>query len=144
MISLEPFAQASTLGRVHVIALPVSAALGAVLLFATRGRPPHKLAGWAMAVAVGTTFLTGLNIQEAPQGLPTRAGLSPVDGMLAIALALLGLGVFAARRNDVFAHRALMSAVFCALLTAVLFSVLPGGALYPALTGTGHAALAGR
>lgn len=143
-MSLEPFAQASALGRLHVIALLSSAVLGGVLVFATKGRPPHRLAGWGFVAAVAASFFTGVTLGEAPQGLPSPGGVSPVDAMLAIALALVGLGVYAARRNDVFAHRALMSAVFCAVLTAVLFSVLPGGVLYPALSGARPAALAGR
>lgn len=143
-MALDSVAQAPWLARLHLIALAGAAVLGAVQLCAPKGRLPHRVVGWSfaglLAVAVGTAFFLRGDIE----GLPNAAGYSPVHGMLALAVAFLPLGVVAARRKDVLAHKAFMGAVFCALVTAVLFSTAPGGSLNRVMASAGPGALAAR
>lgn len=127
---LDSVAQAPWLARLHLIALGGAAILGAVQLFAPKGRLPHRVTGWSFAALLALAVVTALFLRSDIEGLPSVAGWSAVHGMLALAVAFLPLGIVAARRKDVLAHRAFMGAVFCALLTAVLFSTVPGGSLH--------------
>jgi uncharacterized membrane protein len=131
---LDSVAQAPWLARLHLIALAGAAVLGAVQLLAPKGRLSHRLTGWTFAGLLAAAVGTALFLRGDIEGLPVVNGWSPVHGMLALAVALLPLGIVAARRKDVLAHRAFMGAVFCALLTAVLFSTAPGGSLNQAMT----------
>lgn len=131
-MSLESVAGSAGLARLHAFALVAAMAVGSLQIFSTRGRPPHRLAGWSFAALTIAALVTNLALG----GTAVSVGGAPiVEIMLAIGVALLAVGVIAARRNDVLAHSALMTAVFCAVLTASLFSVLPGGALHPMLAG---------
>lgn len=141
---LETVAAAPWLERLHLWALGGAAVLGALQLMAPKGRTPHRLAGWSFAGLLAVTVGTAAFLRGEIEGLPSVRGWSPVHGMLALAIAFLPLGIVAARRKDVLAHRAFMGAAFCALATAALFSAAPGGSLHRAVAGAPTSALAVR
>ena len=87
-----------------------------------KGRGLHKRLGYAWVVAMAVTaissfFLTGLNGNQ----------FSWIHGLSAWTIIGLPMGLAAARRKDIAAHRKQMTGMFTgSMLVAGLFTFLPG------------------
>ena len=111
-----------TVLQVHILTAVASVGVGAVILWARKGRALHRTLGWTwaalMAAAAGTSlFIVGLNGDY----------WSPIHLLSGWTLALLPVAVWAARRHNVNLHRRTMTGVFWgASITAGAFALLPG------------------
>ncbi len=120
-----------TVLQVHVIAAVSAVGVGAVILWARKGRAFHRALGWIwaslMAATAGTSlFIVGLNGDY----------WSPIHLLSGWTLALLPVAVWAARRHNVNLHRRTMTGVFWgASITAGAFALLPGRLIWKLFMG---------
>lgn len=120
-----------TVLQVHILAAVASVAVGAVILWARKGRTLHRTLGWIwaglMAAAAGTSlFIVGLNGDV----------WSPIHLLSGWTLALLPVAVWAARRHNVNLHRRTMTGVFWgASIVAGGFAFLPGRLMWTLFMG---------
>ncbi|MBX3483921.1 hypothetical protein [Phenylobacterium sp.] len=112
--------------RIHLATALAALVLGAVLMTVRKGRTFHRVAGWAWvglvaATAGATLFITSLN----------HGAWSWLHLFTAWVLIILPLGVMAARRHAVVAHRRRMMGLFYggfAINLAIAF--LPGRTMW--------------
>jgi uncharacterized membrane protein len=108
--------------KAHVTGALASFAIGAFLLAYRKGRRLHRVLGYtwvaSMAVtAISSFFLTGLNGDH----------FSFIHAISAWVVIILPMGVAAARRHDIKAHRKHMTNMFLGgMIVAGLFTFLPG------------------
>lgn len=120
-----------TVLQIHVIAAVASVGVGAVILWARKGRTFHRTLGWTwaglMAAAAGSSlFIVGLNGDY----------WSPIHLLSGWTLALLPVAVWAARRHNVNLHRRTMTGVFWgASIVAGGFALLPGRLMWTLFMG---------
>lgn len=108
--------------KAHMLAALCTVGLGLFLLAAPKGRTLHRVAGWTWVVLMGVAALTSLFIV----GLNGNSW-SVIHILSAVTLVTLPLGVRAARRHDVGAHRRTMTSLFWgASIAAGVFTFLPG------------------
>jgi uncharacterized membrane protein len=122
-MSLAPLLAAPAVVQIHVAAALAALLLGAAQFALPKGDGRHRVAGWAWVALMGTVSLSAF-------GLTGHAGggnLSWVHGIAAGVLLLLPLGVVAARRGRIAAHRTRMAALFLGgLVITGAFTLLPG------------------
>ena len=114
------------------IARAVEIALGLVQLAAPKGTLPHRTLGWIwvalMLVISASSFLI--------HGIRLWGPWSPIHLLSIFAPVMLAVGVVAARRHRVRAHKITMMSVFAgALVLAGLFTLVPGRIMHNALFG---------
>jgi uncharacterized membrane protein len=110
----------------HVIAAVIALLIGAVILLGRKGDRLHRVLGWTWVLAMTITAGASLFILELNHG-----SFSLIHALSAYTLISLPLGVFAARRGDIRAHRATMTMMFTgALIVAGLFTFLPGRLMF--------------
>lgn len=120
-----------TVIQIHVLAAVTSVAVGAVILWARKGRTFHRTMGWIwaslMAAAAGSSlFIVGLNGDY----------WSPIHLLSGWTLALLPVAVWAARRHNVNLHKRTMTGVFWgASIVAGGFAFLPGRLMWTLFMG---------
>ncbi|KAJ3343537.1 hypothetical protein HDU91_000374 [Kappamyces sp. JEL0680] len=104
----------------HVAAVAPAAVVGAAQLLAKKGGPRHRLVGrwWVGLMAIGA--VTSFGIQDSNPG-----HFSWIHGLSVATLVSLGLGVRAARRNNIAAHRMCMAGCYGGLVTAGVFAFAP-------------------
>ena len=111
-----------TVIQVHILAAVASVAVGAVILWARKGRTFHRTLGWIwaslMAATAGTSlFIVGLAGDH----------WSLIHLLSGWTLVVLPFAVWAARRHKVDIHRRAMTGVFWgASIIAGGFAFLPG------------------
>tara|TARA_R110000787_G_scaffold1326_15_gene4816 strand:- start:3581 stop:4135 length:555 start_codon:yes stop_codon:yes gene_type:complete len=121
-LDVSPLIQSPWVLKAHVCGALASFAIGAFLLAYRKGRRLHRVLGYtwvaSMAVtAISSFFLTGLNGDH----------FSLIHAISAWVVIILPMGVAAARRHDIKAHRAHMTNMFLGgMLVAGLFTFLPG------------------
>jgi uncharacterized membrane protein len=131
-MSLASLSNAATEIQVHAFAATAAFALGAVQLAAPKGTLPHRALGWVwvvlMLVISGSSFLI--------HGIRLWGPWSPIHLLSVFTPAMLVVGVLAARRDRVRAHRITMISIFAgALLLAGLFTLVPGRLMHTVLFG---------
>lgn len=121
-LDVSPLVSAPFVLKAHVAGALASFAIGAFLLAYRKGRRLHRVLGYTwvatMAVtAISSFFLTGLNGDH----------FSFIHAISAWAVIVLPMGVAAARRHDIKAHRTHMTNMFLGgMVVAGLFTFLPG------------------
>ncbi len=120
-----------TVLQVHILAAVASVAVGAIILWARKGRTFHRTMGWIwaglMGAAAGTSlFIVGLNGDV----------WSLIHLLSGWTLVSLPIAVWAARRHNVNLHRRTMTAVFWgASIVAGGFAFLPGRLMWALFMG---------
>jgi uncharacterized membrane protein len=131
-MSLEPLLSASPVIQVHAFAAMTAFALGIVQLSAPKGALPHRTLGWTwvllmMAVSISSFWIHTINLW----------GIwSPIHLILIFTLAMLVVGVAAARRHAVSKHRRTMIwTLLGALVIAGIFTFVPGRIMHHVVFG---------
>ena len=131
-MSLEPLLSASPVIQVHAFAAMTAFALGIVQLTAPKGTLPHRTLGWIwvllmLAVSISSFWVHTINLW----------GIwSPIHLISIFTLAMLVVGVAAARRHAVSKHRRTMIWTFLgALVIAGIFTFVPGRIMHQVVFG---------
>ncbi len=107
----------------HVAAALFALFIGAGLLWGPKGRAMHRLFGWTWVIAMMTVAISSFLFPV----LKATSGISPIHGLSAFVAITVPLGVMAARRGDVAAHRKTMTRTFLfGLIVAGAFTLAPG------------------
>ena len=104
-MSLGPLFDAVPAIPLHAFAAMAAFALGIVQLTAPKGTLPHRALGWVWVVLMLVVALTSFWIHE----IRLIGPWSPIHLLSIFALAMLVLGVMAARSHDVRRHRITMT-----------------------------------
>ncbi|MFN7180529.1 DUF2306 domain-containing protein [Hyphomonas sp.] len=121
-IDLSPLLRIPPVLQAHIAGAVLSFIIGSVLLLGLKGNGLHRALGYswvgAMTVtAVSSFWLTGLNGDS----------YSVIHLLSGWTLIVLPMGLAAARRRNIAAHRKVMTGLFMGgLMIAGLFSFLPG------------------
>ena len=131
-MSLTPLLNAAPEVQIHAFAALTAFALGLVQLGAPKGTLPHRTLGWVwvllMLVISASSFLI--------HGIRMWGPWSPIHVLSVVTPIMLALGVLAARRHRVRAHKITMTAIFAgALLLAGLFTLVPGRIMHEVVFG---------
>ena len=132
-MSLTPLLNAAPEVQIHAFAAITAFALGLVQLGAPKGTLPHRTLGWVwvllMLVISASSFLI--------HGIRMWGPWSPIHVLSVVTPIMLALGVLAARRHRVRAHKITMTAIFAgALLLAGLFTLVPGRIMHEVVFGS--------
>jgi len=119
--------------QIHAFAAISAFALGLVQLGAPKGTLPHRTLGWVwvllMLVISASSFLI--------HGIRMWGPWSPIHVLSVVTPIMLALGVLAARRHRMRAHKITMMAIFAgALLLAGLFTLVPGRIMHEVVFGS--------
>ena len=120
-----------TVLQIHILAAVASVSVGAVILWARKGRTFHRTMGWIwaslMAATAGTSlFIVGLNGDV----------WSLIHLLSGWVLVTLPVAVWAARKHNVNLHRRVMTGIFWgASITAGAFAFLPGRLMWTLFMG---------
>lgn len=123
-MTLAPLAGAAGLIQLHAAAAVAALALGIYQLRAPKGTRRHRVLGWIWAallafVAVSSIWISGERMRFGP--------FSWIHGLSLFTLAMLPVGLLAARRGRITRHRYTMIGLFVgALVIAGLFTLAPG------------------
>jgi uncharacterized membrane protein len=125
------FTAQPTVIQVHILAAVGSVAVGAIILWARKGRTLHRTLGWIWTSLMGATaasslFIVGLNGDV----------WSLIHLLSGWTLVSLPIAVWAARRHNVELHRRTMTGVFWgASIVAGGFAFLPGRLMWSLFMG---------
>lgn len=126
-MSIEPLLTASAAIQFHVLAALLALGIGLGILLGPKGTVPHRVMGWLWALLMASIALSSFWIHE----LNILAGFSPIHLLSVATLAGLPVLILAARRHDLRRHRRMVYALyFAALVTAGLFTFMPGRIMY--------------
>ncbi|KCZ90003.1 DUF2306 domain-containing protein [Hyphomonas johnsonii] len=129
---ISPLLRSPLVLKAHVTGALLSFLIGVVLLLGVKGRPLHRVLGYSWVVTMAVTaitsfFLTGLNGHN----------FSFIHALSAWTVIVLPMGIAAARRHDIKAHRKHMTGMFVGgMLVAGLFTFLPGRMMWSIFFGT--------
>ncbi|WP_315832830.1 DUF2306 domain-containing protein [Bradyrhizobium prioriisuperbiae] len=131
-MSLTPLLQEPSYTQIHAFAAMAAFALGVVQFAAPKGTLPHRTIGWIWVVLMLTVAGSSFYIH----GIRLWGPWSPIHLLSIFAPIALLMGVWAARRHRVRAHKITMISVFAgALLIAGLFTLLPGRVMHAVVFG---------
>jgi uncharacterized membrane protein len=131
-MTLAPLLDAGAAIQIHAAAATAAFALGLVQFAAPKGTLPHRTIGWVWVGLMAVVAITAFFIHE----LRLWGAWSPIHLFGIVTLATLPLGVWHARNHRVPRHRVVMTSLFLgALVTAGLFTVVPGRLMHKALFG---------
>lgn len=121
-IDLAPLVAASAVLQLHIAAALASFGLGCVLLAGRKGGNRHRAVGYAWIVTMTLTAVSSLFLTEVTPGR-----VSFIHALSAWTLVMLPMGLAAARRRNIKAHRRYMTGLFLGgMAIAGLFTFLPG------------------
>jgi uncharacterized membrane protein len=125
------FAALSTVVKIHLVTALAALVLGAVLMWARKGRTFHRIAGWTWVGLVATTAGVTLLITDLNHG--TWSWLHLFTGWTLIGLPL---AVMAAKRRQIAQHRkAMMGLFYGAFAINIIFAAMPGRTLWAMVMG---------
>ena len=130
-LDMPLFLRQPTVIQVHILAAVTSVAVGAVILWARKGRTFHRTMGWIwaglMAATAGSSlFIVGLNGDH----------WSLIHLLSGWTLVILPFAIWAARRHRVDVHKRAMTGVFWgASIVAGSFAFLPGRLMWTLFMG---------
>lgn len=128
---LSVFARLSTVVQIHLVTALAALVLGAVLMWARKGRVFHRIAGWIWVGLVATTAGVTLLITDLNHG--TWSWLHIFTGWTLI---VLPLAVMAAKRRQIARHRSAMMGLFYgAFAINIVFAAMPGRTLWAMVMG---------
>ncbi|MDA9543406.1 DUF2306 domain-containing protein [Bradyrhizobium yuanmingense] len=131
-MSLGPLLAAAPAIPLHAFAAMAAFVLGIVQLIAPKGTLPHRALGWVWVVLMLVVALTSFWIHE----IRLVGPWSPIHLLSIFALAMLVLGVTAARAHNVRRHKITMASIFFgALVIAGLFTLMPGRLMHTVVFG---------
>jgi len=131
-MSLAPLLDAAPAIPLHAFAAMAAFVLGIVQIAAPKGTLPHRALGWLWVVLMLVVALSSFWIHE----IRLVGPLSPIHLLSIFALAMLVSGVMAARAHNVRRHRITMASIFFgALVTAGLFTFMPGRIMHAVVFG---------
>jgi uncharacterized membrane protein len=131
-MSLEPLLNASPVIQIHAFAAMSAFALGIVQLSAPKGTLPHRTFGWLWVVLMLTVSVSSFFIHTIRLWGPW----SPIHLLSIFTLAMLAVGVSAARRHVVRKHQRTMIFTFIgALVIAGIFTFVPGRIMHQVVFG---------
>jgi uncharacterized membrane protein len=131
-MNLAPLLNAAPVVQVHAFAAMAAFALGVVQVAAPKGTLPHRTIGWIwvvllLAISVSSFFIHGIRMW---------GEWSPIHILSVFTPLMLLLGVLAARRHRVRAHRITMVSIFAgALVLAGIFTLVPGRIMHAVVFG---------
>jgi uncharacterized membrane protein len=131
-MNLAPLLNAAPVVQVHAFAAMAAFALGVVQVAAPKGTLPHRTIGWIwvvllLAISVLSFFIHGIRMW---------GEWSPIHILSVFTPLMLLLGVLAARRHRVRAHRITMVSIFAgALVLAGIFTLVPGRIMHAVVFG---------
>jgi uncharacterized membrane protein len=131
-MNLAPLLNAAPVVQVHAFAAMAAFAMGVVQLAAPKGTLPHRTIGWIwvallLAISVSSFFIHGIRMW---------GQWSPIHILSVFTPLMLLLGVLAARRHSVRAHRITMISIFAgALVLAGIFTLVPGRIMHAVVFG---------
>jgi uncharacterized membrane protein len=125
----EPLLRANGFIQVHASAAMLTFFIGCVLLLSPKGRTFHRTLGWTWVLTMAVTAISSFFLR----GLMGDS-LSPIHALSAWTLIGLPMGLAAARRHNITAHRKQMTGMFTGgMLVAGLFTFLPGRLMWHTL-----------
>lgn len=132
-MSLAPLLAAAPEIQLHAFAAMAAFVLGAVQLAAPKGTLPHRTLGWVwvvlMLVISGSSFLI--------HGIKLWGPWGPIHLLSVFTPIMLMVGVVAARRGRVRAHRITMISIYAgALILAGVFTLVPGRLMHQVMFGS--------
>jgi uncharacterized membrane protein len=131
-MTLAPLLDAAPAIQIHAAAASAAFLLGLVQFAAPKGTLPHRAVGWIWVTLMAVVAVSAFFIHE----LRLWGPWSPIHLLAIVALVTLPLGVWHARNHRVPRHRVVMTSLFLgALVTAGLFTVVPGRLMHKALFG---------
>lgn len=117
--------------KLHLSAAVAALLIGATQMLRIKGDRVHRILGWSWVVLMFATALSSFFVRGLNHGQ-----FSPIHALSAYVLIALPLGVVAARRGNIAAHRGWMTGLFCfALLVAGAFTFLPGRLMWALFLG---------
>lgn len=131
-MSLGPLLDAAPAIPLHAFAAMAAFVLGIVQLTAPKGTLPHRALGWVWVVLMLVVALSSFWIHE----IRLVGPWSPIHLLSIFSLAMLVLGVTAARAHNVRRHKITMASIFFgALVIAGLFTFMPGRIMHAVVFG---------
>ncbi|WGM32535.1 DUF2306 domain-containing protein [Brevundimonas sp. NIBR11] len=117
--------------QLHVGSALAAFVLGLVQLTGVKGATWHRRLGWLWAGLMATVAVSSLFIHNINPG-----GFSWIHILSGWSLVILPLGLYAARRHDMAAHRRHMTGLFVgALVIAGMLTFFPGRSLWRVFLG---------
>jgi uncharacterized membrane protein len=121
-LDATPLLEAPGMVKVHVAAAVTAFALGCILMTGIKGTTLHRALGYGWVAAMATTAISSFMLFG-----PVGSYFSLIHALSAWTLIVLPMGIAAARRGNIAAHRKTMTGVFTGgMLIAGLFTFLPG------------------
>ncbi|MBJ7405069.1 MAG: DUF2306 domain-containing protein [Bradyrhizobium sp.] len=131
-MSLAPLIDAAPAIPLHAFAAMAAVVLGIVQLAAPKGGLPHRALGWGWVALMLVVALSSFWIHQIRMIGPW----SPIHLLSIFALAMLVLGVMAARTKNIRRHKITMVSVFFgALVIAGVFAFMPGRIMHAVIFG---------
>ena len=131
-MDLSPLLSAPLPVRLHALAALGAFGLGAVQLAAPKGTLPHRTLGYAWIALMLVVAVTSFWIQD----MRVWGPWSPIHLLSVLTLAMLPLGLYYARSNQVRGHMLTMSCLFLgALVIAGGFTLMPGRIMHKMVFG---------
>ncbi|QOZ09502.1 DUF2306 domain-containing protein [Bradyrhizobium sp. CCBAU 51765] len=131
-MSLAPLLEAAPAIPLHAFAAMAAFILGIVQLAAPKGRLPHRALGWVWVVLMLVVALSSFWIHQ----IRLLGPWGPIHLLSIFALAMLVVGVMAARTHNVRRHKITMVSIFFgALAIAGLFTLMPGRIMHAVIFG---------
>ena len=125
------FASLAPAIQVHVAAAAAAFMLGLVQLWGAKGTAGHRAIGWAWVIVMLTAAISSLFIRQLNHGL-----FSFIHILTGLVLVGLPMGVYAARKGRIAAHRKHMTGMFVGgVLLAGALAFLPGRVMWELLLG---------
>lgn len=109
----------------HLIAALGALLLGPMALWARKGSPRHRMAGYLWVVLMLAAALSSVFIRDFR--LPNLAGYTPIHLLTVFTFGSLGVAMWAIWRRRINAHRRTMQGLYIGgCLVAGAFTLLPG------------------
>lgn len=121
-LDLSPLLQSPMVLQAHVAGALTTFVIGCALLAGVKGRAMHRTLGYVWIAAMAITAISSFFLKSVNPG-----SFSFIHALSAWTMIVLPMGLAAARRRDIAAHRKHMTGMFVGgLAIAGLFSFLPG------------------
>lgn len=131
-MTLAPLLAASPAIQLHAFGAMTAFVLGIVQLSAPKGTLPHRTLGWIWVLLMLAVSISAFWIHE----LRLWGPWSPIHLLAIFTLVTLPIGVLAARRHRIAAHRWTMISIFLgALVIAGAFTLVPGRIMHAVIFG---------
>jgi uncharacterized membrane protein len=132
-MTLAPLLQADPAVQVHAFAILGVVALTFPQLAMRKGTRGHRVAGWAWVILMLVACVSSFFVHT----IHAWGAYSPIHLLSIFTLGAVALGIRAARRGDVRAHRrAMLLVVLGGLVAAGGFTLMPGRIMHDVVWGT--------